>query len=299
VAILIDPPFWPAHGTVFSHLVSDTSLEELHAFARAADLPERAFDRDHYDVPERRYGDLVARGAVPVQATELVRRLLRSGLRVPARQRPEKLDGILAAAWERLAPGHGRIGADLIERWSEPHRHYHDRTHLLAVIRALDLLAGRHREDPGDEPRVPWLAAWFHDAVYRGEAGRDEEESAELAVRLLSAARFRTAEIDGTVRLVLLTAGHAPGADDPAGLLLCDADLEVLGRSPADYLRYAQAVRRDYAHVPEPAFAAGRAGVLRALLALDPLYGTATARRLWQERARENLASELESLGGR
>ncbi|GAA3703759.1 hypothetical protein GCM10023081_45130 [Arthrobacter ginkgonis] len=299
MAILIDPPFWPAHGTVFSHLVSDTSLEELHAFARAADLPERAFDRDHYDVPERRYADLVARGALPVQATELVRRLLRSGLRVPARQRPEKLDGILAAAWERLAPGQGRIGAELIERWSEPHRHYHDRTHLLAVIRALDLLAGRHGEDPGDEPRVPWLAAWFHDAVYRGEAGRDEEESAGLAARLLSAARFRTPEIDGTVRLVLLTAGHAPGPDDPAGLLLCDADLEVLGRSPADYLRYTQAVRRDYAHVPGPAFAAGRAGVLRALLALDPLYGTATARRLWQDRARENLARELESLGGR
>ncbi|GER23943.1 hypothetical protein NCCP1664_24380 [Zafaria cholistanensis] len=299
MAILIDPPFWPAHGTIFSHLISDASLEELHAFARAAELPEGAFDRDHYDVPERRYADLVARGAVPVQANELVRRLLRSGLRVPARQRPEKLDGILAAAWERLAPGQGAIGAELIERWSEPHRHYHDRTHLLAVIQALNLLALRHGEDPGDEPRVPWLAAWFHDAVYRGQAGRDEEESAGLASRLLSGAGFRPAEVDGTVRLVLLTAGHAPGPHDPAGRLLCDADLEVLGRSPADYLRYAQAVRRDYAHVPDPAFAAGRAAVLRALLDLDPLYGTGTARRLWQERARENLAGELESLGGR
>ncbi|WP_415857041.1 DUF4031 domain-containing protein, partial [Sinomonas sp. G460-2] len=54
MAILIDTPMWPAHGTVFAHLVSDTSLAELHAFAAAADVPERAFDEDHYDVPERR-----------------------------------------------------------------------------------------------------------------------------------------------------------------------------------------------------------------------------------------------------
>ena len=47
MTVLIDPPAWPAHGTVFSHLVSDASLEELHAFARAAGLSERAFDRDH------------------------------------------------------------------------------------------------------------------------------------------------------------------------------------------------------------------------------------------------------------
>ena len=63
-------------GSKFSHLVSDASLEELHAFARAAGLSERAFDRDHYDVPAHRRAELVARGAVPVTGRELVRRLL-------------------------------------------------------------------------------------------------------------------------------------------------------------------------------------------------------------------------------
>jgi hypothetical protein len=79
--ILIDPPLWPAWDRVWSHLVSDESYDELHAFARAAGIPARAFDRDHYDVPSERYDDLVAAGATPVSGRELVRRLINSGLR--------------------------------------------------------------------------------------------------------------------------------------------------------------------------------------------------------------------------
>ncbi len=87
VTILIDPPLWPNHGRVWGHLVSDASLEELHAFAASAGIPERAFDRDHYDVPAERYDDLRALGAELVDARELVRRLRASGLRVTAAQR--------------------------------------------------------------------------------------------------------------------------------------------------------------------------------------------------------------------
>lgn len=81
MAILIDPPVWPAHGTVFSHLVSDESYEELHDFAARAGVPAGAFDLDHYDVPERMYDHLVALGAQPVRAKVLVQRLIASGLR--------------------------------------------------------------------------------------------------------------------------------------------------------------------------------------------------------------------------
>ncbi len=87
MTVLIDQPMWPAHDTLWSHLVSDTSLEELHAFAEAAGLPPRAFDLDHYDVPGNRYADLVAAGAEPVGNRELVERLQASGLRVSQRER--------------------------------------------------------------------------------------------------------------------------------------------------------------------------------------------------------------------
>jgi len=79
--ILIDPPVWPGWNRVWSHLVSDESYDELHAFARKVGIPARGFDRDHYDVPSDKYDEIVAAGATPVASRVLVRRLIESGLR--------------------------------------------------------------------------------------------------------------------------------------------------------------------------------------------------------------------------
>ncbi|MEW1833501.1 DUF4031 domain-containing protein [Microbacterium sp. NPDC079995] len=87
MAILVDSAMWPAHGRLWAHMVSDSDLDELHAFAAAHGIPARAFDRDHYDVPEDALERLVAGGAQRVSAHELVRRLITSGLRVTTRER--------------------------------------------------------------------------------------------------------------------------------------------------------------------------------------------------------------------
>lgn len=79
--ILIDPPMVPSRGHLWSHLASDTSYDELHLFARLLGIPERGFDRDHYDVPAERYDAAVAAGAVPVTSRELIVRLRDAGLR--------------------------------------------------------------------------------------------------------------------------------------------------------------------------------------------------------------------------
>lgn len=78
---------WPRHGTVWGHLVSDSSYEELHEFAARAGIPPRAFDRDHYDFPLERYDELIALGAEPVSTRELILRLRASGLRVTSAAR--------------------------------------------------------------------------------------------------------------------------------------------------------------------------------------------------------------------
>nr|WP_314842518.1 DUF4031 domain-containing protein [uncultured Microbacterium sp.] len=87
MTVLVDDPRWPAHGRLWAHLVSDESIDELHAFAAAHDVPSRAFDLDHYDVPEELVPQLIAAGARHVDGKELVRRLIASGLRVRARDR--------------------------------------------------------------------------------------------------------------------------------------------------------------------------------------------------------------------
>lgn len=87
MAVLIDQPMWPAHGTVWAHLVSDTSLDELHAFAQRAGIPRRGFDHDHYDVPAERHAEMLDLGAQIVGNRELVLRLQASGLRVSQKER--------------------------------------------------------------------------------------------------------------------------------------------------------------------------------------------------------------------
>lgn len=87
MTVLIDQPIWPAHNTTWAHIVSDTSLDELHEFAERAGIPRRGFDLDHYDVPAYRWQDLVDLGAEPVGVREFVERLQASGLRVAQRDR--------------------------------------------------------------------------------------------------------------------------------------------------------------------------------------------------------------------
>lgn len=101
--LLIDPPAWPAHGRLWSHLVSDTSFEELHAFAERAGIPRRGFEGDHYDIPEERYAGVVAAGAVPIDGRELLRRLQRSGLRISKRKHERVVMSTPNAPW--LPPG--------------------------------------------------------------------------------------------------------------------------------------------------------------------------------------------------
>lgn len=88
MAILVDPATWPGRGRLWCHLVSDTSFEELHAFATRCGIPDRAFERDHYDVPLERRAEVVAAGAEEGRSRELVERITAAGLRRPKHRAP-------------------------------------------------------------------------------------------------------------------------------------------------------------------------------------------------------------------
>ncbi|MEV4109526.1 metal-dependent phosphohydrolase [Nonomuraea sp. NPDC049695] len=195
--------------------------------------------------------------------------------------------------WTALAgesPACLATGAELIARWSEPHRRYHTLDHLAAVLGAISPLAAL-----AEDPAAVRLAAWFHDAVYDGRPGRDEERSAQLAQSRLPACGVPASRVAEVARLVRLTAAHDTlAAGDRNGAVLCDADLAVLGRPGYD--EYAARIRQEYAHVPDDLFRKGRAEVLRRLLAVPRLYRTCRARELWEERARANMSRELAAL---
>ena len=181
-------------------------------------------------------------------------------------------------------PGPDPVREDLLRRWSEPHRRYHDVRHLYEVLAAL----------PADAPATVVLAAWYHDAVYDPVRDDNEAASARLAGEQL-AGEPELAEVE---RLVLLTRTHDPARGDVNGAMLSDADLAVLGASPERYDAYASDIRAEYAHVGDEDFRRGRASLLAGLLAHQPLYRTERGRERWEEAARDNLSRELAALGG-
>lgn len=206
----------------------------------------------------------------------------------------------LAEAWLRTTHAVGArddvagAGAELLGRWAEPQRRYHDLAHLDAVLRHVDELA-----DEAENAEDVRLAAWFHDAVYDPTLRDNEARSALLATTVLSGMRVHDDHIGEVVRLITLTATHDPVDGDRNGAVLCDADLAVLAGSEAAYRRYTDAVREEYAHLDDPAFRAGRAAVLRSLIERPALFRTEHGRLHWEQPARANVTSELERLAGR
>lgn len=90
MAILVDAAIWRWRGRRWAHLVSDSSYDELHAFAEALGLRRAWFQGDHYDIPTEVRDRAIALGAQPVESLELVARLLAAGLRRPRARRAER-----------------------------------------------------------------------------------------------------------------------------------------------------------------------------------------------------------------
>jgi predicted metal-dependent HD superfamily phosphohydrolase len=185
------------------------------------------------------------------------------------------------------------VGRDLLERWAEPHREYHTGDHLATMLSIVDANARL-----ADDLMAVRLAAWFHDAVYDPVAapGANEAASAALAIQYLAMLEVDEARADEVARLVRLTAEHDPVPDDRNGCLLADADLAILASEEPVYDAYAYAVRREYGHVPDPLYRAGRIRVLDHLLALPRLYRSVPARAEWTFAAHINMHRERSQL---
>ncbi|MFD9334168.1 hypothetical protein ACFWBF_07075 [Streptomyces sp. NPDC060028] len=184
----------------------------------------------------------------------------------------------------------------LLAAWAEPQRRYHTTAHLADVLARIDVLSEHAPEHDAPDRLAVELAAWFHDAVYRPDRSENEERSAALAERALPELGIDAARTAEVARLVRLTVTHDPAPGDTAGEVLCDADLAVLAGAPDAYAAYAAAVRAEYGFVPDDAFRAGRAAVLRQLLDLPRLFRTPYGAAHWEATARANLAAELAEL---
>jgi predicted metal-dependent HD superfamily phosphohydrolase len=198
-----------------------------------------------------------------------------------------------AGLWVRIGarePGDG-IFDRLLRAHREPHRHYHGVDHLRDCLTQLDAAPAT-----GVDRDQVETALWFHDAVYRPGASDNEPRSAELAQAALVEAGVPQPVAGEVARLIRLT-DHLEPAQDPAGVLVCDVDLSILGRSPAEFEEYERRIRAEYSGVAEPVYRMGRASVLSRLLAREPLYRSDHFRGLYEAAARRNLTRSLQALG--
>ncbi|MCB9935422.1 MAG: hypothetical protein H6840_06995 [Planctomycetes bacterium] len=173
---------------------------------------------------------------------------------------------------------------ELTRLYTEPHRRYHDLRHI------ADMLCKGAALGLSDEQV---MAIWFHDAIYRPGSKTNESDSAELAVKRLSALGWSRERVQVVERIVLDTCGHVPSIEESKQVI--DLDLSTLGGSWESYQRNGRNIRQEFAQVSEADWNAGRGAWLNTMLDRERIFWTPWGRPLEQE-ARANLRHDLELL---
>lgn len=210
-----------------------------------------------------------------------------------ARERVERCWGALAARRGWAEPAAAAVLEGIVEAYGQPHRHYHSLDHVAALLALFD----RHGEGVA-EPDIVTLAILFHDIVYEPARNDNEAASAAFAGERLAALGLPPETTAEVARYILATR-HGPRAEpieDASLALLLDLDLSILGAVAAEYRAYADAIRREYAFVPDAHYRPRRRVVLEGFLKRERIYRTDRLSALWERAARANLAAEVAAL---
>jgi predicted metal-dependent HD superfamily phosphohydrolase len=206
----------------------------------------------------------------------------------------------LYARWEQLFPNPDTallVPAfdTIVANYSQPFRYYHTLDHVDKVLEHLDRFTpeGSHQEI-----LALYLAAWLHDVIYDVPTtpgkGPNEARSAAFSSELLALLEVPSGVIVHAARLILSTYDHV--SYSPTEATLADADLAILGSPPDEYVSYVLAVRKEYSAYSSAEWALGRTRMLQSLLSRPHLYNDQRARRLLEERARDNMFAEIDSI---
>ncbi len=210
----------------------------------------------------------------------------REPLRLARWQKLGQMLGVSANEWTNSY-------TKLLKAWSSPGRYYHSLDHLDAMLGLLERFQHQAHDWPG-----LLLAAWYHDAIYDPRASDNEAQSARWFLEEAHSWKLAREQCERVVELIRLTQTHTAHPEDQDAQLLLDADLAILGTSPEEYARYAQAIRQEYAWVPEDAYRRGRTQVLERFLQRARIYQTEELYREREVAARSNLRKEYASLTG-
>lgn len=197
-------------------------------------------------------------------------------------------------AWEEsLFPREG--GKDVllkvIEAYGSPGRYYHTLQHLAEMT---ELLCEFRAQLPNFTSAI--CACLWHDIVYDATRADNEEQSCARWLDDADRMALRPAKKERVAQLILATQKHQPADGGSDMAIFLDADLAVLGSEKHRYEQYLNAIRYEYAHVPEPEYRAGRTAVLKKFLDRPQIYFSAALRERFEARARGHLTAEIAAL---
>lgn len=180
---------------------------------------------------------------------------------------------------------------DLVKAYSSAGRYYHTLVHIQQVLDTVDQLRPFSLNFAAIQ-----LATWFHDVIYDSQSQDNEEKSAEYAQVSLNFLNLPSPIIAQVKSLILSTKTHQALSTDRDSQILLDADLAILGSAEANYQAYAQAIRLEYAWVPEADYRKARKQVLEKFLQRESIYFTPQLSATLEAKARQNLQTEIVAL---
>lgn len=173
--------------------------------------------------------------------------------------------------------------------YSTPHRHYHNLTHLDNLLEELR---------PYKEEFISWdaivFAIAYHDLIYNPTRIDNEEVSAIKAMHRLHAIGFPDIPRELCKQFILATTDHKPGSTETN--LFLDADISILGKKPNIYLEYTKNIRKEYSAYNDEQFRHARKKLLTEWLALPLIFKSPVFIEKYEQRARQNIQYELNSL---
>jgi predicted metal-dependent HD superfamily phosphohydrolase len=178
-----------------------------------------------------------------------------------------------------------RIIEGLKARYGEAGRHYHDWSHIEALLRHFDAAS-----DPVHDKVAVLHAILFHDVIYDAKAPDNEQRSADLM--MAQELPITDASKELARDMIIATAKHElpdtlAGTDRSDTAHFLDMDLAILGAPEHYFARYEAQVRGEYAHVPDAGF-----------LAREQLYFSEWGYSQFEDRARSNLKRSIAALEG-
>lgn len=196
-----------------------------------------------------------------------------------------------------------RLWSDIVNAYSESHRHYHTAQHIMECLDLFDQYHSSFGISPLETNKLMEmeLAIWWHDIVYYIHRSPltfgNEELSAAYAFSTL--ARYGSCHLHTSnfVYDCILATKHQQKVSDLFAWV-ADIDMAILGAEKSRFDEYELQIKKEYTGIATPfSYLKGRLHFLRTLLeGNQPLYYTSTFRDVYEERAHNNIQQLLEKL---